>query len=84
MVFFSVLPIIGIFLYFYTRLEFGHRFERRRLVEISKKSKNQIQTDPMIFEEMKTLNDSKDLQGLHHFVNKIETFPIYNSSQVTY
>ena len=84
MVLFSVLPIIGIFLYFYTRLEFGHRFERRRLVEISKKSKNQIETDPVIFEEMKTLNDSKDLQGLHHFVNKIETFPIYKNSQVTY
>lgn len=81
LVLFSVLPIIGIFLYFYTRLELGHRLERRRLVEISQKSKNKIQTEETVLKELTHL---KDLQGLHHFVNSIEDFPIYKNNQVTY
>ena len=36
MVVFTVLPIIGIFLYFYTKLELGQRLERRRLIRIKK------------------------------------------------
>lgn len=81
LVLFSVLPIIGIFLYFFTQLEFGHRLERRRLVEISQKSRDRIQTEEKILEELKQL---KDLQGLHHFVNLTESFPIYKHNAVTY
>ncbi|MHC5267952.1 cardiolipin synthase [Enterococcus sp. LJL98] len=81
LVLFSVLPIIGIFLYFYTRLEIGHRLERRRLVEIGKKSKGRIQTKK---EVLVALEQYPNLKGLHHFVNLTGSYPIYQNNAVCY
>lgn len=81
LVLFSILPIIGIFLYFYTRLEIGHRLERKRLVEIGRKSKNRIRTEESVLEK---LEEEKDLKGLHHFVNLTGSYPIYQNNEVCY
>ncbi len=48
MILFTVLPIIGIFFYFYMRLELGHRLEKRRLIRLKNESNNLIQTSSTV------------------------------------
>lgn len=81
MIVFTVLPVVGILLYLYTRLEFGHRMERRRLVAIIQKSRSLIGMED---KTKKQLQEHKDLQGLVRFVNQTNAFPVYQQSDVTY
>lgn len=81
MVVFTVLPVVGILLYLYTQLEFGHRYERRRLIDIIRNSHHLIQSQPKVKKELEA---NKDLKGIVSFLNQTNTYPAYRNSDVTY
>lgn len=81
MILFSSLPVVGILLYLYTKLEIGHSLERRRLIKIIQTSRTLIQTKP---ETQELLEENKDLKGLVTFLNQANTYPVYNQSDVVY
>lgn len=81
MVLFTVLPIIGIFFYFYMRLELGHRLEKRRLIRLKNESNNLIQTSSTVKEKIKT---EKDLLGVATFLSGTGSYPVYENSELVY
>lgn len=81
MVVFTVLPIIGIFLYFYTKLELGQRLERRRLIRIKKESLEYIQMDEKLWLE---LHEERDLLGVANYLANTGTYPIYSNTDLVY
>ncbi len=81
MVLFTVLPIIGIFLYFYTKLEFGYRLEKRRLIEIKKSSDHLIEQDPKV---QKKIQPEKDLRGIATYIASTGSYPVYENAELRY
>jgi cardiolipin synthase len=81
MILFTVLPIIGIFFYFYMRLELGHRLEKRRLIRLKNESNNLIQTSSTVKEKIKT---EKDLLGVATFLSGTGSYPVYENSELVY
>lgn len=81
MVLFTVLPIIGIFLYFYMQLEIGHRLEKRRLVRLNEESSQLIETEPQLMEK---IQEEKDLLGVATFVGATGPYPVYENTNLTY
>lgn len=81
MVLFTILPIIGIFLYFYMQMEIGHRLEKRRLIRIKSESKQLIATD---IELKARLKEERDLLGIANFLTKSGSYPIYEQADLVY
>ncbi len=81
MLIFTLLPVIGILFYFYTRLDFGHRLESSRLIQIKEASRELIKTKE---EVKKELEERPDLKGLATFINQAGNCPVYHNGEVTY
>lgn len=81
MVIFTVLPIIGIFLYFYLKLDLGHRWEKRRLIRLQAESNHLIKTDSSVELKMK---DEKDLQGMAKYIGDTGCYPVYDNIDMRY
>lgn len=81
MVLFTVLPIIGIFLYFYMKLELGHRLEKRRLIHIKQESNHLIQETPGLHDQ---LSEEKDLLGIANYLSRTGSYPIYANTHLEY
>lgn len=79
---FSVLPVIGVLLYAFTKFELGHRVVKRLLLRNKEAADGLIDTDSKIMEELEA-NDHH-LLGLAKYVNSTGSYPVYKNTEVTY
>lgn len=81
MILFTVMPIIGIFFYFYTKMEFGYRIAKKRLRKIKEETRNYLETDGKTREK---LMDLPELRGITNFINQTGSYPVYENTVATY
>ncbi len=75
-------PIVGLLLFAFTRMEFGHRLLRTRLAQLIKDTKIAIPQDEKLLKEIHEKNP--ELVSLHHYLNRSGCFPLYNNTDVVY
>lgn len=75
-------PIVGLLLFAFTRMEFGHRLLRTRLAQLIKDTKIAIPQDEKFIKEIHEKN--QELVSLHHYLNRSGCFPLYNNTDVAY
>jgi len=75
-------PIVGLLLFAFTRMEFGHRLLRTRLAQLIKDTKIAIPQDEKLIKEIHEKNP--EMVSLHHYLNRSGCFPLYNNTDVVY
>lgn len=75
-------PIVGLLLFLFTRMEFGHRLLRTRLTQIIKETKESIMQDEETIKEIQ--NKNPELYALHNYLNRSGCFPIYKAEGIKY
>ncbi len=77
-----IVPIVGLLLFVFTRMEFGHRLLRTRLAQLIKETHIAIPQDEKLLDCIE--QESHDLYSLHHYLNRSGCFPLYNNTDVVY
>lgn len=77
-----LLPVFGTLLYFFLRLEFGHRRVRRKIREIYEETAGFLEASPALTREVeRTL---PELHGIASYLKRAGVFPVYHCSDVKY
>ena len=77
-----IAPIVGLLLFVFTRMEFGHRLLRTRLSKLIKDTNMAILQDVRVLEELQEV--SPELVSMNRYLNRSGCFPVYKDSQTTY
>lgn len=77
-----ILPILGIFLYVFSRFDIGHRAAKKRLMNMQKHTEQFISDDERILEEVK--QKDKAFYNIASYIRSTGSFPIYKEDKVTY
>ena len=75
-------PVFGALLFWFTQLEIGHRMEKARLEQIIDSTKNSIQQDKEVLQNI--AEESPDTEALVHYLARSGCFPAYDKTDVTY
>lgn len=78
-----LLPLFGSLFYVYTRLDIGHRAVRDRTRQIMENTRNCLQTDAALKNELKTIGDGS-LYQLGVYLSRTGCYPLYRDTEVTY
>lgn len=79
---FMFFPVPTALLLLFTRLDVGHRKEKKRLNEIVKDSKGLIEQDPMTIIKQELIDSGT--ADLHFYINRSGRFPIYENTKVDF
>lgn len=77
-----IVPVLGIFLYIYTRFDIGHRAAKKRIMDLQKHTEQFIHDDEEVLEEV--IRQDKELYNIAKYIRSTGSFPIYKECQVQY
>ena len=82
LILFMILPVLGAFLYIFTRLDVGHRAVKKRLMNVHEHTEKFMKDDEKLLEALRI--DNKDLYNLAMYIRNTGSYPIYQDTKVTY
>ena len=77
-----LLPVFGALLFLYTQRDIGHRALKAKSALGVSQTKNAIQQDPEVLDDLKEENPG--VAGLAHYITRSGCYPVYRNSHVTY
>ena len=78
----AILPVPGAIFLFFTRMNFGHRFSRRRVDQLIRETQTALPQDQAVIDRLEAGGSGTD--DLRRYLNRSGCFPIYDDSDVTY
>lgn len=78
----GILPIFGALLYFFVRLEWGHRLEQKLYDFTVKESAPYVHQRQDIMEKLQ--REDKSFHSIAAYLQNVGNFPIYGNTEVTY
>lgn len=81
-VFIGVIPVFGALMYLFTRLDLGHRMERRAIGKSIKQGKEYARFDNSLYEKIK--NEDKGFYNLCTYLKNQGGFPVFENSDCAY
>lgn len=77
-----LVPVFGVMLLFYTRIEIGHRAIKIRLQQLINETKESIPQSEETFEKLK--EENPESAALVHYIGRTGCYPVYRNTEVTY
>ncbi len=77
-----VIPVFGVFFYWYIQSDLGHRALKQRITGILKMTNDKIPQSENVIKRLE--NENPGTVTLNHYVQRTGTFPIYDNTDVTY
>lgn len=78
----ALMPVFGVCMYVYAKLEIGHRSEQKLLQRVEKESVAYIPHPDALMAQLK--ETEPELYRLAHYMEKQNGFPVYENTSVTY
>lgn len=78
----GLFPVPGALFLGFTRLDAGSRSMKRRVIELSERTRDMLEQDPAVIKALE--EDGGQIQSLHHFVNLTGSFPVYTNTAIKY
>jgi cardiolipin synthase len=82
MIVFTLSPLLGGFLYVFTKFEFGHRLIKAVLIRNKEAANGLIGTDKALLKTMKATDP--EFYGLTKYISSTGSYPVYENTAVTY
>ncbi len=78
----ALVPVPGALFYGFTRVEFGFRSLKERMIEIMSETSGIIKTHDSIKKKLR--NNSSDINQISKYLNKTGCFPVFQEENITY
>lgn len=77
-----VIPVFGVFFYWYIQSDFGHRALKQRFTGILKMTNDKIPQSENVIKQLEKENSGT--VALNRYIQRTGTYPIYDNTDVTY
>lgn len=77
-----VIPVFGVFFYWYIQSDFGHRALKQRFTGILKMTNDKIPQSENVIKQLEQENSGT--VALNRYIQRTGTYPIYDNTDVTY
>ena len=77
-----IIPVFGIGMLVYTKLDIGHRASKRRVEFIAELTRNSITQDQNIIEEIKEI--SPETYAISNYIKRDGCYPVYTNTDINY
>lgn len=80
--FITVIPVVGLFMFLYMKVQIETRFLRKRLFELDKQTKPYMSQDNDVVEELRQAKPAN--ANLAHYLGNTLSYPVYRNTEVVY